>query len=147
MGTNTSDSMADTASNFTLYSYRVLVADDYQPFREMLAASLGRLTQIKEIDFADSGIRAIEKAVAKQYDLLFLDVMMPPGIDGYETCTRLRAIPAYDKTPIIMVSAMDSPFDEVKGIISGCTTYVTKPLQHETFLEICQNALKQCTKS
>ena len=138
MGTNRSGSEADISS----LGCRVLVVDDYLLFQEMLAASLGRLTKIKEIDYANSGIGAIEKAEAKQYDLIFLDVMMPPGIDGYETCARLRANPAYNNTPIIMVSGMGSPFDEVKGIISGCTTYVTKPIQHELFLELCKNILK-----
>ena len=141
MATNNAGSAANTAANFTILGYRVLVVDDYQPFQEMLAASLGTLTQLEEIDFADSGIGAIEKAESKHYDLIFLDVMMPPGIDGYEACTRLRDNPVYKKTPIIMVSGMDSPFDEVKGIISGCTTYVTKPIQNELFLKLCNRVL------
>lgn len=142
MGTNRSGSETNFSSNFPALGYRALVVDNYQPFQEMLAASLGRLTQIIEIDYANSGISAIEKTEDKQYDLIFLDVMMPPGIDGYETCARLRNKTAYNKTPIIMVSGMGSPYDEVKGIISGCTTYVTKPIQHEPFLELCKNILK-----
>ena len=137
MGTNGSDA----APGFKVSGYRVLVVDDYQPFQEMMAASLGTLAQIEEIDFADSGEGAIEKAETKHYDLIFLDVMMPPGIDGYEACTRLRDNTMYKKTPIIMVSGMDSPFDEVKGIISGCTTYVTKPIQNEPFLKLCSRVL------
>lgn len=142
MGTNKSGSEADAATNSVTLSYRALVVDDYQPFQEILATSIRRLPEISEIDFADSGIGAIKKAETKQYDLIFLDVMMPPGIDGYDTCARLRAIPAYHNSPIIMVSGMDSPFDEAKGIISGCTTYVTKPIQHGPFLELCKNILK-----
>ncbi len=142
MRTNRSSTAADIAGNFTALEYRVLVVDDHQPFQEMLAASLGRLAQINKIDYADSGITAIEKAEAEQYDLIFLDVMMPPGIDGYETCTRLRAIPTYKEKLIIMVSGMDSPFDEAKGLIAGCTAYVTKPIQHEPFLELCKKYLK-----
>jgi two-component system, cell cycle response regulator len=141
MGTNKSKSSAPPSVNMIILGYRVLVVDDYQPFQEMLAASLGSLKAIEEIDFADSGISAIEKAEAKQYDLIFLDVMMPLGIDGYEACTRLRDNPVYKKTPIIMVSGMDSPFDEVKGIISGCTTYVTKPIQNKPFLKLCNRVL------
>jgi hypothetical protein len=56
---------------------------------------------------------------------------------------RLRALPTYYKTPIITVSGMGSPFAETKGIISGCTTYVIKPIQHGAFLELCKNILKQ----
>ena len=87
------------------------------------------------VDFADSGEMALEKAQALQYDLIFLDVMMP-GIDGYETCTQLRKKPEYKKTPIIMVSGKTSPLDEVKGVMAGCTTYLTKPVQQEAFQKL-----------
>jgi CheY-like chemotaxis protein len=122
--------------NFFIPDYRVLIVDDYPSFQQLLASSLGTLKQIEEIDFADNGLNAIEKAKVKLYDLIFLDVNMPE-MDGYETCTHLRDISAYKNTPIIMVSGNDSPFDEVKGIISGCTTYVTKPIQQEPFLKLC----------
>lgn len=141
MGTDNPKSAASNPGNTHLLGFRALIVDDYPPFQEMLASSLGTLTQIKEIDFADSGESAIEKAEATHYDLIFLDVMMPPGIDGYETCTRLRDNPVYKKTPIIMVSGNDSPFDEVKGVISGCTTYITKPIQIEPFLQLSNRVL------
>ena len=115
--------------------YRVLVVDDSLAIQKSLELNLVTLPQISLIDFADSGESALEKAEAMQYDLIFLDVMMP-GIDGYETCTRLRKKPEYKKTPIIMVSGKTSPLDEVKGVMSGCTTYLTKPVQHEAFQKL-----------
>lgn len=69
---------------------------------------------------------------AKTYDFIFLDVMMP-GIDGYETCGQIRKIAAMKKTPIIMLSAKTSPLDEVKGVMAGCTNYVTKPIKSAEF--------------
>jgi two-component system, cell cycle response regulator len=122
--------------HFFIPDYRVLIVDDYPSFQQLLASSIGTLKRIEEVDFADNGLIAIEKAKIKLYDLIFLDVDMPE-MDGYETCNLLRDIPAYKNTPIIMVSGNDSPFDEVKGIISGCTTYVTKPIQQEPFLKLC----------
>jgi two-component system, cell cycle response regulator len=126
--------------SFPNEGYRILLVDDYPQFQQMLATTLDTLPEIAEIDFADSGEIALQKSKIKLYDLIYLDVMMP-GIDGYETCSRLRDDPAYKKTPIIMVSGNDSPFDEVKGIISGCTTYVTKPIQTEPFLKLSNRVL------
>lgn len=137
---NRSTSAAIAPVNLSSKGYSVLIVDDYPQFQAMLASTLGTITEIEQIDIADSGESAIELAETKQFDLIFLDVMMP-GIDGYETCTRLRDNPAYKKTPIIMVSGNNSPFDEVKGIISGCTTYVTKPIQTEPFLKLTNRVL------
>ena len=116
-------------------SYRALVVDDSAAIQKSLELNLLTLKSIGEIDFADSGEMALEKLDAKQYDIIFLDVMMP-GIDGYETCTQIRKKPLYKKTPIIMVSAKSSPLDEVKGIVAGCTTYLTKPVQNEAFQKL-----------
>lgn len=124
----------DTQS-FTIAGYSVLLVDDYHPFQEMMVSLLSTLPEIETIDVADDGESALKKASEKVYDLIFLDVMMP-GIDGYDTCCRLRDKPAYKKTPIVMISGKDSPFDEVKGIISGCTTYVTKPIKTEPFYKL-----------
>jgi two-component system, cell cycle response regulator len=140
MKTELFKSKANHPINIQKEGYRVLLVDDYPQFQQMLATTLDTLPEIAEIDFADSGEIAIQKSKIKLYDLIYLDVMMP-GIDGYETCSQLRDDPAYKKTPIIMVSGNDSPFDEVKGIISGCTTYVTKPIQTEPFLKLSNRVL------
>jgi two-component system, cell cycle response regulator len=120
--------------------YRALVVDDSVAIQKSLELNLAKLPQIGLIDFADSGESAIHQAETKHYDLIFLDVMMP-GIDGYETCTRLRKKPEYKKTPIIMVSGKTSPLDEVKGVMAGCTTYLTKPVQQEAFQKLSVRVL------
>lgn len=115
--------------------FRALVVDDSAAIQKSIEINLANIPQITSIDFADTGESAIEKAEAQKYDLIFLDVMMP-GIDGYETCTRLRKKPEYKKTPIIMVSGKTSPLDEVKGVMAGCTTYLTKPVQQDAFQKL-----------
>ena len=120
--------------------YRALVVDDSVAIQKSLELNLAALERITAIDFADSGEAALEKAKALRYDLIFLDVMMP-GIDGYEACSQLRKMPEYKKTPIIMVSGKNSPLDEVKGVIAGCTTYLTKPVQQEAFLKLSRRVL------
>ncbi len=120
--------------------YRALVVDDSLSIQKSLELKLIGLAQIAGIDFADSGESALAKAATQSYDLIFLDVMMP-GIDGYETCTQLRKRPEYKKTPIIMVSGKTSPLDEVKGVMAGCTTYLTKPVQDEAFNKLSLRVL------
>ncbi|MBK8817086.1 MAG: response regulator [Methylococcaceae bacterium] len=139
--------MADVAAakSNEVVGYRALVVDDSVAIQKSLEINLSTLTQIGEIDFADSGESALEKAESKLYDLIFLDVMMP-GIDGYETCTRLRKKPEYKKTPIIMVSGKTSPLDEVKGVMAGCTTYLTKPVQQEAFQKLSIRVLSWLEK-
>lgn len=125
--------------------YRALVVDDSPAIQKSLQINLATLPQISMIHFADTGESALEKAEVMQYDLIFLDVMMP-GIDGYETCTRLRKKPEYKKTPIIMVSGKTSPLDEVKGVMAGCTTYLTKPVQQEAFQKLSIRVLSWLEK-
>jgi CheY-like chemotaxis protein len=133
-----------TASTEKATGYLVLVVDDSVSIQKSLELNLLTLKSISEIDFADSGEMALEKIEAKQYDIIFLDVMMP-GIDGYETCTQIRKKPLYKKTPIVMVSAKCSPLDEVKGIVAGCTTYLTKPVQNEAFQKLSHRMMDWLT--
>ena len=114
------------------YDFNVLIIDDSPAMQKNLAAELANSSQSIGIDFADSGEIAISKINQKTYDFIFLDVMMP-GIDGYETCTRLRTIKSMKKTPVIMLSAKTSPLDEVKGVMAGCTCYLTKPINSVEF--------------
>ena len=112
--------------------YSALVVDDYGPAKKLLGASLWNMPQIGEIDFADSGEEALRKVADKRYDLIFLDVSMP-GLDGFETCERIRKIDGYDVTPIIMVTGNTSAESYSRWARSGCTSYVTKPIQQEPF--------------
>lgn len=122
-------------------AYKALVVDDSVAIQKSLEINLRTLKNIGQIEFADSGEQALEKLDAMQYDIIFLDVMMP-GIDGYETCTQIRKKTGYKHTPIIMVSGKTSPLDEVKGIIAGCTTYLTKPVQDDAFQKLGQRMME-----
>ncbi len=126
---------AEMAEQHSDDSYSVLVVDDSHPMQQMLAKELQHMDQPVEIDFADDGETALEKAGQNHYDFIFLDIMMP-GIDGFETCTQLRQMPGLKKTPIIMLSSKTSPLDEVKGIMAGSSTYLTKPIDHVEFQKV-----------
>ena len=119
--------------------HHALIIDDSAAIRKQLELEL-RDASIKA-DFAESGEDALEKIEDNQYDLIFLDIIMP-GIDGYETCRAIRAKASYKRTPIIMLSGKTSPLDEVQGVIAGATTYLTKPVKSA----MLQETLSRVTK-
>lgn len=77
---------------------------------------------------ATSGERALDLAQRVQPDLILLDVMLP-GLDGLETCRRLKAEPATADIPVIFVSACSSTEDIVAGFDCGAADYIAKPLR------------------
>jgi len=113
-------------------NFQALVVDDSAAIRKQLEIEL-RSTTI-QADYAVCGEDALEKIQKKQYDLIFLDIIMP-DIDGYEVCKTLRKIPNYKRTPVIMLSGKVGPLDEVEGILAGASTYLLKPVKHQHFQE------------
>lgn len=112
--------------------YNVLIVDDSELMHKALKIELGKSLIPLHVECAVSGEEALEKIVNKYYDFIFLDVMMP-GMDGFETCGKIRKIKNMNKLPIIMLTSKTSPLDEVKGIVAGCTTYLTKPIKQDEF--------------
>jgi two-component system sensor histidine kinase/response regulator len=82
---------------------------------------------------ATDGESAIEQITYVKPDLILLDVMMP-GIDGFETCQRLKANTETAKIPIIFMTALSETVDKVRGLSLGAVDYVTKPFEHEEVL-------------
>ncbi|MDP2522533.1 response regulator [Neptunomonas phycophila] len=124
---------------------RVLVVDDSAPMRQALADQLMALPMAMQISFAEDGASALSVTDQQHFDLIFLDIMMP-GIDGFETCTQLRQKAHIKKTPIIMLSSKTSPLDEVKGIMAGCSTYLTKPIVPDEFQKVIRRVSKWITE-
>lgn len=122
-------------------AFDVLVVDDSPSMQKMLELEFAQTAMETRVSTAETGEQALECVAERNYDFIFLDVMMP-GIDGYETCSRIRKYPQMKKTPIIMLSAKTSPLDEVKGIMAGCTTYLTKPIKHEEFQKVVARILR-----
>jgi two-component system, OmpR family, response regulator len=76
------------------------------------------------VDLAGGGEEALRMVGAAEYDAIVLDVMMP-GIDGFETCRRLRADGVW--LPVLMLTARDAVEDRVRGLDGGADDYLTKP--------------------
>ena len=76
------------------------------------------------VDIASTGERAVQMATSGDYDSIVLDVLLP-GIDGFETCRRLRSEQVW--APVIMLTALDSVEDRVLGLDTGADDYLVKP--------------------
>jgi len=77
--------------------------------------------------FAKDGPRALELAAKEQPDLILLDVMMP-DMTGIEVCQRLKADPATTGIPVIFVTALTGPNEEVDAFEAGAVDFITKPV-------------------
>ncbi len=86
-----------------------------------------------EVLVARDGESAIELIEYERPDLILLDVMMP-GIDGFETCRRLKKNPNSREIPVIFMTALADTLDKVKGFKIGAVDYITKPIQQEEVL-------------
>jgi DNA-binding response OmpR family regulator len=86
-----------------------------------------------EVLVSQNGESAIKRAEATQPDLILLDVMMP-GIDGFETCRRLKAVAATREIPVIFMTAVTDTDEKLKGFELGAVDYITKPIQAKEVL-------------
>lgn len=109
---------------------RVLIVDDH-PANVMLLEDI--LREEYTLATAFSGEEALAIAPTFRPTVILLDIMMP-GIDGYETCQRIRALPALRHTKIIMVSAKAMVEERLRGYEAGADDYITKPFDEEELL-------------
>ncbi|MFQ5640729.1 MAG: response regulator, partial [bacterium] len=86
-----------------------------------------------EVFVATDGQKALERVKLAKPDLIVLDVMMP-GMDGFETCRRLKQDKDTKDIPVIFMTSLTDTVDKVKGFEVGAVDYVTKPIQHEEVL-------------
>jgi DNA-binding NtrC family response regulator len=117
----------------------VLVVDDTPTNVSLLLATLER--EGFQVLVATDGTSAIEQAAYARPGLVLLDVNMP-GIDGFETCRRLKAIPNTAETPVIFMTASNDLADKIRGFRSGAVDYITKPLQPEEVIARVRTHLK-----
>ena len=104
---------------------RVLIVDD-------LPANLGVLhTCLHDAGYkvlvATGGDKALAQLDDARPDLILLDVSMP-GMDGYETCRRLKADARWAEVPVLFLTAQGDPVDKMQGFAVGAVDYITKPL-------------------
>jgi DNA-binding NtrC family response regulator len=109
----------------------ILVVDDTPANVGVLLELLGR--EGFKVLVARDGESALEQVQYATPDLVLLDVVMP-GLDGFETCRRLKANPATRDVPVIFMTGKAETRDRIEGFAAGAADYVVKPLQHEEVL-------------
>ena len=108
---------------------RVLLVDDNTDNLNVLSQTLEG--EGFELLVARSGEEALHVAKTTKPSLILLDIMMPPGMDGYETCQRLKTDPDTRDTAVVFMSALDAVADKVHGFEVGGVDYIAKPFQAE----------------
>jgi DNA-binding response OmpR family regulator len=119
-------------------AHRVLVVDDDPVIVRLLEVNLA--LDGYEVETATRGEQALERATETSPDLLILDVMMP-GLDGWDTCRRLREQPRFADTPVVFLSARSQDDDRGKGLDLGPVAYLTKPFDPIRLSELVRRML------
>ncbi|MEG4571432.1 response regulator [Microcoleus sp. N3A4] len=109
----------------------ILIVDDTPSNLDVISEALSNAGY--KVAIATSGERALQQVERRAPDLILLDVMMP-GIDGFETCQRLKANAKTCDIPIIFMTALADVDNKVKGLKLGAVDYVTKPFQEQEVL-------------
>ncbi len=115
---------------------RILVVDDSDVAQRFMSNCLGQFGF--DVHRARSGEEALSSVAAESYSFVFMDVNMP-GIDGYQACKLIkkRPYPAGRSAPVVvMLTSRGGMLDKVRGTLSYCDAYLTKPLQLEALTKI-----------
>ncbi|MBV6621518.1 MAG: hybrid sensor histidine kinase/response regulator [Rivularia sp. (in: Bacteria)] len=120
-------------STCTSNSGFILLVDDNPTNLAVLAQTLKNAGLSIRIETdGESAIEQLEDEI-EQPELILLDVQMP-GIDGFETCRRIKANPQIQEIPIIFMTALSDTDSKVKGLSLGAVDYITKPFEGEEVL-------------
>jgi signal transduction histidine kinase len=109
----------------------ILIVDDTPANLGVLVETLGAAGY--QLMVAEDGEEALAQTVQTVPDLILLDVMMP-GIDGFETCRRLKEREGTREVPVLFMTALNETADKVRAFAAGSVDYITKPIEHEEAL-------------
>jgi len=116
---------------------KILIIEDEVKIARFLELELGH--EGYETDQSHDGREGLQKALAKEYDLIVLDIMLP-SMNGIEVLRRLRQV---SDIPVIMLTAKDEVMDKVIGLDMGADDYMTKPFAIEELLARIRTGLKK----
>jgi CheY-like chemotaxis protein len=119
----------------------ILVVDDEAISRRAITHALER-AKLKSTSIEDPNV-AFKLLTESSYDLIFLDVDMP-GMNGFELCTKIRALPRYKFTPIVFVTSLNDFECRTSSMMSGGNDFIAKPFH---FLELAVKALVYVLRS
>jgi DNA-binding response OmpR family regulator len=118
----------------------VLVVDDEDMTRQMIAMFL-KMDGHDAIE-AEDGVEALKQVAKHQPDAIILDVMMPE-MDGITMCKKLRANPATETIPVLMLSGRSQIGAEEEGLEAGANAYMKKPMDPKEMLMLLKEIMRQ----
>lgn len=121
---------------------RILIIDDCRINVLLLKHVLSKISV--SVDSAGNGEAGLELASRGSYPLIFVDIMMP-GIDGLETCRRLRALPFPSQPQILLLTAMGEEFSPEKVAAVGADGVFFKPIVPSQIVEVVRSAICRTT--
>ena len=119
---------------------RILIVEDEEKIARLIAQQLAAAGYDAHAEH--SGQAALADAAAHRPDAVTLDVRLP-DMSGYEVCQALRRLYHCWDVPIIMVTALDRPMDELRGLAHGADVYLTKPFKFSELLRALTELLGQ----
>lgn len=119
---------------------QILLVDDERDILEILEYNLSK--EGYQINTAGNGKEAIQKAIVQTPDLIILDLMMP-GMDGIETCKKLRRVPELHNTIITFLTARSEDQTEMEGYHAGADDYITKPIRPKVLVSKVKALLRR----
>jgi CheY-like chemotaxis protein len=118
---------------------RLLCADDEEDIRTILQLALSLDPEL-DVEMVDSGEAALARARASRFDAIVLDGMMP-GLDGYETCRRLKADPMTASVPVVFLTARTQRNEIEQALTTGAVACLMKPFDPMTLAAELRAAL------
>jgi two-component system, cell cycle response regulator DivK len=111
---------------------KILVVEDNEQNMYLLNYMLSKLGYV--VLKAQTGMAGVEMAILEKPDLILMDIQLP-DIDGLEVTKRIRESSANPTIPIIAVTSYAMVGDHEKAMQAGCTGYIEKPINPETFVQ------------
>ncbi|MCM3871200.1 MAG: response regulator [Pyrinomonadaceae bacterium] len=115
---------------------QALVVDDVADVTDLLSVVLTH--EGYEVVTADSAFAAIEAARAHKFDVIISDIGMP-GMNGYDLARTLRALPGYDKVPMVAVTGFSMFDDRGRSLDAGFNAHLTKPIDPQALLDLIEH--------
>lgn len=128
-------------------SIKILLADDSITIQKVIGIIFGG--EDYSLTVVDNGTNAVDKAREITPDILLIDAIMP-GMSGYEVCKAIRAIPALETKPILMLIGSFEPFDEEKAKSCGADDFIAKPFESQQIIskvkELCESGVARASQ-
>jgi two-component system chemotaxis response regulator CheY len=121
---------------------RLLVADDSAVMRQMISAIL--LEAGYEVELAADGEKALEAARKHVFDLVVTDWTMIP-MDGGELIRGLRALPGYERIPVVVLSTLSNAAVKSEARQAGANGWLCKPVNSATLVDVLASLLKRAS--